>query len=265
MLDSVRVTVLRLRLADQQRDLLVLDPGVHALAPSMLGGPSSTVEPLGHVYVDSRGVWLQVRDGLRGVHVNGRPVRHMALLRAGDALFLQGTECLLLGREPGIESAPVRRGAAASRCVLRATGGPLHGRCFPLDEARTLGGDAAADIRIPDDPAVAGLHLELRRVDGGIALLVDGGAAPVAVNGHRVTEAVLRPGDQVVVGGQHRFVLEAPRASMETDDADAPAPEAAAVRRAPPVRRSVRRIPWLLLAALLLAGALSLLLLYGAA
>lgn len=265
MLDSGGVNDLRLRLSDAQRDAMALGPGVHAIVPATLGQPGAT-EALAHVYVDSRGTWLQVAHGVRGVHVNGRPVRRMAMLRAGDTVFLQGVECVLVGREPVVDARPARRpGRAAQRCVLRAVGGPLHGRCIPLDREVSIG-RGACDMRIADDPAVAPTHVELCAVDGGIAALVGEAASPVAVNGHRATEALLRPGDQLVVAGQHRFVIEAPRGVQ-----DGHAEEPTAARREPAVvqraqaRNAARRIPWLLLAAVLLAAALSALLLYGPA
>src|SRR5690606_6349670 len=92
------------------------------------------------------------------------------------------------------------------------------------------------------------------------------------VNGHRVREGLLRAGDQIVFGANHRFVLEAPLSAARTtdhsaSDADAGAdPAEIAPPRQPvrsPVASSLRRLPWLLLAAVLLAGALALLLLYG--
>ena len=87
------------------------------------------------------------------------------------------------------------------------------------------------------------------------------------VNGHPVHDALLRPGDQIAFGPLHRFVLESPLSGasaaasafhadhIESDPADPPQPS--------PLGSSMRRLPWLLLAALLLAGALSLLLMYG--
>ena len=74
-------------------------------------------------------------------------------------------------------------------------------------------------------------------------------------------------GAHLVFDAHHRFVVEAPRRDGNAeerprDNAHATATEpamAAGDRMA-----SARRVPWLLLAALLLAGSLSLLLLYGA-
>lgn len=267
VLDSGGVSALRIRLPESRRDVLLLEPGVHAVTAGTLGAPGAgDGEALASIYVDSRGVWMQVRDGVRGAYVNGRPVRHMAMLRAGDTLFLHGHEVVLAGREPApapTERAAPRRGSV--RCVLRAVGGPLHGRCFSLSRGLVIGGAADCEVRI-DDARVASRHLELHPLERGIAALVSPGAAPVAVNGHRVEAALLLPGDQVVLAGTHRFVIEAPRLGGEPE-AEAPRPSRAAPASAPAsrtARHPAWRIPWLLLAALLLAGALSALLLYGA-
>lgn len=261
VLDSGRVSALRLRLPDTRRDVLVLEPGVHAVTSSTLGGQGD--EDLAKIYVDSRGVWMQVRDGLRGAYVNGRPIRQMAMLRAGDALFLQGHEVVLVGREP--EPAPhdtpsPQRGPV--RCVLRAIGGPLHGRCFSLARGVAIGNTAECDVRI-DDARVAARHLELLPLANGVAMATGPNATPVVVNGHRVGDALLRAGDQVVLAGTHRFLIEAPHHPDDAHTGDEPP----AQRPAPPTpaaRRRRWRFPWLLLAAVLLAAALSALLLYGA-
>ncbi|MFZ5656521.1 MAG: FHA domain-containing protein [Pseudomonadota bacterium] len=261
------MSALRIRLPESRRDVLVLDPGVHVLTPAAIGAAGATPgdQALASIYVDSRGVWMQLRDGLRGAYVNGRPIRHMATLRAGDSLFLQGHEVLLAGREPEPAPPPAARGAperGAMRCVLRAVGGPLHGRCFSLARGLAIGGAADCDVRI-DDARVAPRHLELLPLARGIAVATAAGAAAVTVNGHRVDDALLLPGDQLVLAGTHRFVVEAPRAGAQPAAEPAPAERPRPAAAASPRRRRWR-FPWLLLAALLLAAALSALLLYGA-
>lgn len=264
MLDCGRVSVLRIRLPESRRDVLLLEPGVHVLTPATLGAAAgSTDAPIASIYVDSRGVWMQVRDGVRGAYVNGRPVRQMAMLRAGDVLFLQGHEVVLVGREadraPSDAPTPQR---TPVRCVLRAIGGPLHGRCFSLARGVSIGNAADCDVRI-DDARVAARHVELVPLARGVSAATSVNAGAVMVNGHRVDDALMLPGDQLVLAGTHRFIIEAPRASGED------VPEAPTARQAAPApvrapRKRAWRIPWLLLAAVLLAIALSLLLLYGA-
>ena len=60
-----------------------LAPGVHRLVRMANGVVDLSQEVQGvrlvaQLCIDRRGVWLQVADGIRGVHVNGRPVRTMA-------------------------------------------------------------------------------------------------------------------------------------------------------------------------------------------
>lgn len=261
VLDSGRVTALRLRPTDSDRDLLELEPGVHAILPSLLDAGEADGAPIAHVYVDSRGVWLQLRDGVRGVYVNGRPIRRMSMLRAGDSVFIAGVECVLVGRRPD----PADAGASIrteGRAVLRAIAGRHHGRCFALEHECVLGRADDADIPI-DDEAIGPREVALQATGTGVRATATTAGAPVWVNGHPLTSALLVPGDQLVVAGQHRFVVEAARPPHVDEPGVGHRGNTPRVATAQ-ARRSARRFPWLILAAVLLAGALSLLLLYGA-
>ena len=82
-----------------------------------------------------------------------------------------------------------------------------------------------------------------------------------------VRDALLAAGDQVAFGSQHRFVLEVPwqEASGEARElADDSGPDGTGGTPLQANRHSMRRWPWLLLAALFLAAMLSALLLFGA-
>lgn len=265
MLDSPRVNTLRLRFPDAAPSDLVLEPGVHTVGRGDDGrlGPAARADAALQVCVDRRGAWLQVRDGVRGVHVNGRPVRRMALLRAGDVVFADGSELLLIGEAP-----PARRAddaaMAESRAVLRGVGGLNHGRCFALEHRCVIGTARECEVRI-EGPAVGERQIVLEPDGGAVVMREVGERAACAVNGHPLREARLGPGDQLVVGAHHRFVVESSspsngrrieRNAAEFVAIDEPEPAAAPARR--------WRVPWLLLAAVLLSAALSLLLLYGA-
>lgn len=265
MLDSRRVNTLRLRFPDAASADLVLEPGVYTVGRGDDGrlGPAARHDALLQVCMDRRGAWLQVRDGVRGVHVNGRPVRRMALLRAGDVVFADGSELLLLGEAPPAPGA-ADAGAVEARVVLRGVGGLNHGRSFTLERGCAIGTARDCAVRI-DGPAVGERQAVLEPGDGGIVLRETGTRAACTVNGHAVREARLRPGDQIVIGAHHRFVLESsspsPGRRIERDASEfipAAEPEPAAA----PVR--AWRVPWLLVAAMLLSAALSVLLLYGA-
>ena len=94
-----------------------------------------------------------------------------------------------------------------------------------------------------------------------------GSAEGSTVNGVPVRHCWLQPGDQVVFDAQHRFVLEVPLVHRPVLDTEEPTEVEATPEHRPlasePRRRS-HRWPWLLLAALLMAGALASLLLFGA-
>jgi hypothetical protein len=262
---------LRLRFCDGDQPDLVLGAGVHALGrlPTGLGPVDGDAPWLLQLCNDRRGIWLTVADALRGVHVNGRPVQNVAMLRAGDSIHVDGNELLLTaandGRAPPPATASQRDPIGNLRLVLRGVGGTHHGRSISLEKPRLIGRAPDADIRI-EGPGIAERHALLDAVNGQAVLRE--AEADVMVNGLRVRQAVLQAGDQIAFDVQHRFVVEGPppasagpsqasrlRAAF-ADDADA-APT-------PPRKSWMQRMPWLLVAAILLAAALSALLLFGA-
>lgn len=269
VLDCGRVETLRFRFADRSRDDLVLGPGVHAVGtgpdgPRLVGDADDARL---QVSVDGRGSWLQLREGASRVHVNGRPVRRMALLRPGDAVHIDGVELALAGAAPRpVTGTQQPQDEGATRQVLRGVGGHHHGRCFTLDRPRSLGSATDSDIRL-DGPGIQDRHLLLLPQGADVVLQMLDEHASCTVNGHPATEALLGPGDQVVVGNGQRFVLESPLVrtpaprpvarEYSVDDEDT-APVDGAVAGS-----SWRHLPWVLLAAALLAGALALLLTWG--
>ena len=265
MLDFCRVNALILRFADTDRPDLPLGPGVHAMGRDDAGVPA--LHPgrdggLAQLTVDRRGVWMHVHDGARGFHVNGRPVRRVAMLRAGDALHVDGHELTVLGDAP--EAGPGDAGHAAVRGVLRGIGGLHHGRCHPLDAGLLVGSGGQAHIRL--DASLPDAIARLVPCSAGWSVECLDATHMPRVNGHALESGVLRVGDQVAFGAD-RFVIEAPSAARRhaqvEDAALEPAPLAVAPYAAG-AGGSIHRLPWLLLAALAMAGSLALLLMYGA-
>lgn len=267
---------LRLRFTDGTRPELTLGAGVHAIGHAdgrtdALALVTDAADAVVQFCVDRRGVWLRVSEGARGVHVNGREVRRMAMLRVGDAVYVDGVEMrLVLARPPetpGVELDGVIADAVRdSRVLLRGVGGQYHGRSITLEQPRLIGRHADADIRI-DEPAFADRHARLELIGDQVVLRDLGSAEGSVVNGVPVRHALLQSGDQIVFDAHHRFVVEAPargvqrRAPDATDDADTLAQADADVPRPP--RSPAWRLPWLLLAALTIAALLSALLLFG--
>jgi pSer/pThr/pTyr-binding forkhead associated (FHA) protein len=267
MLDCGPMSELRLRFSDGDQPDLVVGAGVHALGRLPTGlGPVDAEQPwLLRVSNDRRGLWLTVAEGLRGVHVNGRPVQHVAMLRAGDSIHVDGGELLLVAANDGRAVAPVIAGrdpVGNLRLVLRGLGGSHHGRSLNLEKPRRIGSAADADLRI-DGPGIAPQHAVLEAVNGQ-AVLRDA-AADVQVNGQRVRHALLQAGDQVAFDVQHRFVLEGPPPAAAVPPPRARDGNGDAADEVPAGGRRhwTLRIPWLLLAAILLSAALSVLLLFG--
>ncbi|MEO6104007.1 MAG: FHA domain-containing protein [Pseudoxanthomonas sp.] len=263
---------LRLHFGNRQQPDRALVTGVHRVvreASGLIGvGDNAQGALLAQFCVDRRGLWLQVAAGSRGIHVNGRPVQRMALLRAGDTVYLDGAEILVQASHEGLDAVPQVHADDSNdpRIVLRGVGGHHHGRAYTLSEPRLVGRSSAAAIHI-DEPGFAERHAQLERRGDRVLLSDLGSAAGSVVNGVPVRDALLAAGDQISFGNQHRFVLEVPwqEATVEArelaDDAEG---SAAGEVSNPSNRQSMRRWPWLLLAAVFLAALLSALLLFGA-
>lgn len=278
MLDCRGMEVLKLRFVDRARPELPLAAGVHGIG--RIAGPGNgpdnglqlldeTQDPTVRFCVDRRGVWLTVARDARGVHVNGREVRRMAMLRVGDAVYVDGIEMRLVSAsKPQPPGAALEDGAFDTagdpRVVLRGVGGQYHGRSFTLERPRLVGRSSDADIRI-DDPAFADRHARLELIGDDILLRDLGSVDGSVVNGESVRDALLQTGDQIVFDAHHRFVVEAPTRSRSGRDADGDPGDGVMVADGLDATpdRSARRLPWLLLAALIIAGLLAALLLFG--
>jgi pSer/pThr/pTyr-binding forkhead associated (FHA) protein len=269
-----RVDEITLRFPGTDIAPLPLGGGVHGVGRAPDGALRAFGEAPGasaRFCVDRRGVWLTVAEEARGVHVNGRPVRRMAMLRVGDTVFVDGLEIVLAAtRRALLPPAPGQfpdEDIDDPRVVLRGVGGRYHGRRFTHDRSRVVGSSAEADVRI-DDPAFAERHARIGLQGGAIVLRDLGSEEGSVVNGEALRDAVLQPGDQIVFDAHHRFVIEAPARAMQRDELlpvldDDVDERVAEARQA--LGHSARRLPWLLLAALLIAAALSALLLFGVA
>jgi hypothetical protein len=262
------VNDITLRAPGTDLDALPLAAGMLGIGRATDGGLRILEDPAAArvcFCLDRRGVWLAVAEGVRGVHVNGRPVQRKAMLRGGDSVHVDGTEITLV-KPAGAERAVAAYAAptvgvaeADPRILLRGVTGPHHGRSHTLDRARLVGSGADADIRI-EGPAIAARLAQVGMEGGQAVLRVLARDAAILVNGEPRQTAVLQPGDQLAFDADHRFVLEAPTPLLGATVDDALAPELPAP--APPAVDVPRlRFPWLLLAALLIAGALTALLL----
>ncbi|HEY5971193.1 MAG TPA: FHA domain-containing protein, partial [Pseudoxanthomonas sp.] len=132
MLGSRRVENLRLHFGNRQQPDRPLATGVHRVVREAsgqlgVGDGAQGVQGalLAQFCVDRRGLWLQVAGGIRGVHVNGRPVQRMALLRAGDTVYVEGAEIVVLASHQTVDAMPrpSKDDADYPHVVLRGIGG----------------------------------------------------------------------------------------------------------------------------------------------
>jgi serine/threonine protein kinase len=85
---------------------------------------------------------------------------------------------------------------------LQVVAGPDQGRSFPLSDGQTLiigrGQNTGTQLK---DLQVSRVHCELQVAGNKFRILDNGSASGTLVNGRRVTEADLQPGDVVQIGG----------------------------------------------------------------
>lgn len=95
--------------------------------------------------------------------------------------------------------------------TLTLSGGTRLSRFLEPGQAFTIGSDRAASFRIPH-PSVAPTHATLLWDGKETRVQDDSGGLGMSVNGERVTSAVLREGDKLLIGAFEFIYRSAPRA-----------------------------------------------------
>jgi len=168
------------------------------------------------IQLDRRGWVLDVLPHGGRIYVNARPVREKALLRPGDILSVGDCRMLLRTEEEPAHQLPVTV-PAEGRCTvaLRAVAGPLSGRVLSLQDKLELGPLGRIPLELPQGET-ASMAIFWR--EGQLMLEAGQQSAryPLRVNGVAMTQAALRPGDQIGLG-MHRFVVDAPGLEPEPE------------------------------------------------
>jgi pSer/pThr/pTyr-binding forkhead associated (FHA) protein len=180
------------------------------------------------IYADRRGTWLKVVENQSGVHLNGRPVKQLAYLRAGDLICIEQLRMQLREANANAivrkipEGAPINTNEAqrvsAVRLLLRSLNGQHFGRTYGLVTPITIGSGINADISL-EDKAIAEKHASVEWHGDRVVLRAANPDTISYVNGIPVTDAVLAPGDQITIE-QARFLLEAPGLPSRGRDLD---------------------------------------------
>jgi hypothetical protein len=182
------------------------------------------------IIADRRGLWLRVLPDSQAIHLNGRPVKRLAMLRVGDLLCfdqiriqLRDTDAKAIIRNIP-ENAPLTlnetQQVSAARVLLRGLSGQHFGRTFGLVNPQLLGSSANADINI-EDASVAEKHAQIELHGDKVILRGMNPQTITFVNGIAVSDALLSPGDQIVIE-QSRFLLEAPGLPLRGRDIAVP-------------------------------------------
>jgi len=245
------------------------------------------------IIADRRGLWLKLLPDSQAIHLNGRPVKQLAMLRVGDLLCFEQTRIQLRDTDPKAinrnipESGPLTlnetQQVSAARVLLRGLSGQHFGRIYGLVSPQLLGSGANADIHI-EDASVAEKHAQIELHGDKVVLRAMNPQAITFVNGIPVNDALLSPGDQIAIE-QSRFMLEAPGLPLRGRDIAVPSGTVAhtqtiqAVKAKVPVEHGGANVEeventqqgsedtsalwWLIAAAAILAASLTALLVYA--
>lgn len=175
--------------------------------------------------VDARGAVLEVLDPQARTHVNARPVREKALLRSGDVVCLgQVTIVLKADRDELIQTAvPSESDSSAPaqhppRVILRGVSGGHYGKTIAVNHRLTIGNAPDRGL-VLDEARIPARHATIEHVGNAIYLRSTSGQESW-VNGVRVRDAIIHPGDQIAFERSH-FVVEAPGLPLRGADTEA--------------------------------------------
>ncbi|MEO5624963.1 MAG: FHA domain-containing protein [Dokdonella sp.] len=210
---------MRLSFANGEHADFVLDAGVASLGRAdgntlVLVGKDVAARHA-RLTVDARGIVLDVLESAVRTHLNARPVREKALIRCGDVLCL-GTVTIVVktDRDDSMETtlppeAPASTASASpARVILRGVSGSHFGKAIAVNSRLTVGSGADCGLVI-SEPQIATRYAMVENVGDAIYLRSLSASAGSMVNGVRVRNAIVYPGDQLVFERSH-FVVEAP-------------------------------------------------------
>lgn len=116
--------------------------------------------------------------------------------------------CSLDAAASGIPAGGAGFAGSGSGPRLVAVSGTAMGQIYPVSGDASIGRDPGNSISLAMDSTVSRRHAVITPVEGGYVIQDQGSSNGTYVNGARVTEAALRPGDEVSIGGT-RFRFEA--------------------------------------------------------
>ncbi len=199
-----------------------------------------------HCDIELRGEAATIRlsAATNVVVVNGKQVVGEVSVKPGDLVLFSkvGARIVALDR-PASAAAPAAAGKneddgrtrvrmALPKFVLRGVSGSTFGKNYPLVGTMTVGRATDCDISIPGDE-ISRHHAKLQIMPDGVAIEDMGSANGTFINGKRVHQGLLKPGEELRLDTV-RFLLVAPGLEAAAATKAAPAPAAAAAPASEP-------------------------------
>ncbi|KFN51143.1 FHA domain-containing protein [Arenimonas composti] len=201
------------------------------------------------IHVTGAGANLQVPEGGGRVTVNGRAIEDIMALRAGDLIGIGPvqarytiveavrsvpSEAPVAAPHPDDDSGATRVRIAIPKFLLRGVSGAVFGKVFPVTGPTAIGRAPECDISVQGDE-ISRRHALVKPTPDGLAVEDLGSANGTYVNGKRVQQAFLGPGDELKLDTV-RFIVVAPGMEMAQQTARIAKAEAAPAAAGAPRR-----------------------------
>lgn len=95
-------------------------------------------------------------------------------------------------------------------------------RAIPLDKACVTIGRSRDNLAVVDDPRISRHHAEIRVIRGGFVLFDLNSSGGTFVNGQRVNQGILYPGDVISLAGVNFVFAQDTRLAGRAEDDSAP-------------------------------------------
>ncbi len=183
---------------------------------------------------------VRVRDADAATVLNGRQVNESHALKVGDLLLFARVGCRVVAEDrvaTEVVAPPVREEddgrtrirAALPKYMLRGVSGSTFSKIFPLNGSMTIGRHSDCDISIPGEE-ISRHHARLQVTPAGVRVEDMGSSNGTWINGKRITEALLQPGEELRLDTV-RFLLVTPGMPTSAVPTAAVEPVAAAAQK----------------------------------
>ncbi|PCJ45488.1 MAG: FHA domain-containing protein [Moraxellaceae bacterium] len=154
----------------------------------------SVAESHAEILLDDGRLYLRDLGSFKGTSVAGQEVTDNFQLRSGDVISLGRVELEI--SDP--KTRPVAGGHAKikSDWSLMPIGGSIQSRSIMIHGSMTIGRSVKCDI-VVDGEYMSRRHAELSFKEGGLRIVDLGSSNGTCVNGRKVNECQLKPGDKI--------------------------------------------------------------------